>query len=87
MLAVHFTKPAMNSNSFCHVTHQCFVFFRGSDGSSSTPSLKKNASVSSDMSDLASQCSGNSGEHFFRSFIFSFFLFSYLDVIYVQSLV
>lgn len=33
---------------------------RGSDGSSSTPSLRKNASVSSDMSDLASQCSGNS---------------------------
>ncbi|PWZ11646.1 Spastin [Zea mays] len=32
---------------------------RGSDGSSSTPSLKKNASVSSDMSDLASQGSGN----------------------------
>ncbi|WVZ99744.1 hypothetical protein U9M48_045002 [Paspalum notatum var. saurae] len=30
---------------------------RGSDSSSSTPSLSKNASVSSDMSDLASQCS------------------------------
>ncbi|TVU20123.1 hypothetical protein EJB05_36316, partial [Eragrostis curvula] len=33
---------------------------RGSDGSSSTPSLRKNSSVSSDMSDLASQCSGHS---------------------------
>ncbi|CAN6331836.1 unnamed protein product [Urochloa humidicola] len=33
---------------------------RGSDGSTSTPSLRKNASVSSDMSDLASQCSGHS---------------------------
>ncbi|XP_062180819.1 peroxisomal ATPase PEX6-like [Phragmites australis] len=32
---------------------------RGSDGSSSTPSLRKNTSVSSDMSDLASQCSGH----------------------------
>jgi hypothetical protein len=33
---------------------------RGSDGSTSMPSLRKNASVSSDMSDLASQCSGHS---------------------------
>jgi len=33
---------------------------RGSDGSSSTPSLRKNASVSSDMGDHASQCAGNS---------------------------
>jgi len=33
---------------------------RGSDGSTSMPSLRKNSSVSSDMSDLASQCSGHS---------------------------
>ncbi|GJM89873.1 hypothetical protein PR202_ga06098 [Eleusine coracana subsp. coracana] len=33
---------------------------RGSEGSSCTPSLRKNASVSSDMSDLSSQCSGPS---------------------------
>ncbi|OEL38775.1 putative AAA domain-containing protein C24B10.10c [Dichanthelium oligosanthes] len=43
------------------VTHPSFVFFRGSDGSTGTPSLRKNASVSSDMSDLSSQCSGHSG--------------------------
>ncbi|KAK3134734.1 hypothetical protein QOZ80_5BG0410040 [Eleusine coracana subsp. coracana] len=33
---------------------------RGSESSSCTPSLRKNASVSSDISDLASQCSGPS---------------------------
>ena len=81
-----FIKTAMNSSSLYHVTHPCFVFFRGSDGSSSTPSLRKNASVSSDMSDLASQCAGNSGELFSVHFS-SPFLFSYFDVIYVQSLV
>jgi hypothetical protein len=56
------------------------------DGSSSTPSLRKNASVSSDMSDLASQCAENSGELFPVHLSFPF-LFCYFDVIYVQSLV
>lgn len=58
------SRPPRTVVSFRNVTHPCFVFFRGSDGSSSTPSLKKNASVSSDMSDLASQVSGNPGELF-----------------------
>jgi hypothetical protein len=42
---------------------------RGSDVASNEPSHRKNVSMPSDTSDLASQCSGHSGE-FFCSFHF-----------------
>jgi hypothetical protein len=47
----------------CHFffIHLCLLFITSSDGSSCTPSVRKNASVSSDMSDLPSQCVAGSG--------------------------
>ncbi|XP_062232254.1 uncharacterized protein LOC133929499 [Phragmites australis] len=57
---IAFPKKDEPRESLHRQTSNADLRARGSDGSSSAPSLRKNASVSSDMSDLASQCSAHS---------------------------
>ncbi|KAL6620780.1 hypothetical protein ACP70R_035919 [Stipagrostis hirtigluma subsp. patula] len=52
-------EPRATKESLHHQSSNADLRARSSDGSSNTPLLQKNSSVSSDMSDLAPQCSGH----------------------------
>ncbi|KAL6848867.1 hypothetical protein ACP4OV_021450 [Aristida adscensionis] len=56
---ISFPKKDEPRESLHRQTSNSDVRSRSSDGSSGTPKLRKNASVSSDMSDVASQCSSH----------------------------